>query len=67
MAVFSTHSKKTGTLYYLNVRDTKLKGGRTQRIYYFSKDVRKEGINAVPAGYVIGENARTGLPFLKKG
>ena len=36
-------------------------------IYYFAGDVRDNALNALPDGYVVTENTRTGLPMLKKG
>jgi hypothetical protein len=55
-----------GKTYYLNSKNVTLKGGRKQMIYYFSKDKRRETIDALPAGYKVTENKRTGLPILKK-
>ena len=55
-----------GNTYYLNSKNVTLKGGRKQTIYYFSKDKRRETIDALPAGYKVTENKRTGLPILKK-
>jgi len=63
---YSTQSQKTGETYYLHSKDVTLRGGRRQTIYYFA---RKAGPNAtdMPAGYVVMQNKRTGLPMLKKG
>jgi len=44
-----------------------LQNGRKQQIYYFAREEKPEAIDAVPDGYRIQENDRTGLPFLKKG
>jgi hypothetical protein len=63
---FSTVSKKSGKTFYLHGRDQKLKGGQTVKLYYFGGEAKADAIDAVPAGYEISENARTGLPFLKK-
>jgi len=55
---------KEYTLYTKNVT---LNGGRKQDIYYFCKGKPKSGTpSAKPSGYSVGENARTGLPYLKK-
>ena len=55
-----------GTTYYLHQRETTLKNGRTQTIYFFAKEVKPEGsLNAVPAGYMVSES-KNGLPVLKK-
>jgi len=49
-------------------RDVTLKGGRQQTIYFFSKRSPKSGTPCEkPAGYSVGVNKRTGLPYLKKG
>ena len=51
----------------LYTRDVKLKGGRNQTIYFFSKRTPKSGKTCdMPSGYVVGVNKRTGLPYLKK-
>lgn len=51
----------------LYTRDVKLKGGRNQTIYFFSKRSPKSGKPCeLPAGYAVGVNKRTGLPYLKK-
>lgn len=63
---FSTVSKKSGKTYYLHSRNVTLRGGRQQMIFFFAQDVRDGALDAVPAGYEVMENARTGLPMLKK-
>jgi len=63
---FSTVSKKSGKTYYLHSRVTVLKGGREQRIYFFAGDIKDGAIDALPDGYMVSENDRTGLPILKK-
>ncbi len=51
----------------LYMRDVTLKGGKKQRIYFFSKRTPKSGTPCdKPEGYVVGVNKRTGLPYLKK-
>jgi len=65
---YSVESKKTGQTYYLHTKEVTLRGGRRQPIYYFAKDVREgEAVDSLPAGYIVMENSRTGLPMLKKG
>jgi len=60
-----TPFKKDG--YTLHKTDVKLKGGRTQRLFFFSKKKPKRGTPcAKPSGYSVGKNKRTGLPYLKK-
>ena len=51
----------------LYTREVELKGGRKQRIYFFSKRTPKSGTPCdKPDGYTVGVNKRTGLPYLKK-
>ena len=46
-----SHTNSKGTTYYLNSKDVTLKStGRVQTIYYFSKDERSIGLDAVPVG-----------------
>lgn len=63
---FSTKSKKSGKTYYLHSKEVKLAGDRKQRIYYFAGEAGKDSIDALPAGYEVMENKRTGLPMLRK-
>jgi len=63
---FSVKSKKSAKTYYLHTKDVKLAGGRMQKIYYFAGVAGENAIDALPAGYEVTENARTGLPMLKK-
>ena len=39
---------------------------KQQRIYFFAKTIKDGSIDAVPDGYFVSENQRTGLPLLKK-
>ena len=51
----------------INSKDVTLKStGKVQTIYYFSKDSRSTGCD-LPAGKVVVENSKTGLPMLKNG
>ena len=63
---YNVKSKKSGKTYYLHSKDVKLAGGRDQRIYYFAGDIREGSAEALPEGYEIMENQRTGLPMLRK-
>ena len=63
---YSVKSKKSGKTYYLHSKEVKLKGDRKQRIFYFAGDIRENALDALPAGYEIMENKRTGLPMLRK-
>lgn len=55
------HTNSKGVTYYLNSKAVVLRGGKEQTIYYFSKDERKESIDAVPAGMQVNENPRNGF------
>ena len=59
-----SHKNSAGVQFYLHSKDVKLRGGRIQRIFYFSK-VSPDAIE-MPSGYIIVENKRTRLPLLKK-
>jgi hypothetical protein len=61
------HTNKKGKTYYLHTSRATLKGGYTRDIYYFGLTVNPEkALDAIPAGMMVIENDRTGLPFLKK-
>ena len=52
----------------LYCKDVKLKGGRDQRIYFFSKKPEKDVKGTpcdLPSGKIVNVNKRTGLPYLK--
>jgi hypothetical protein len=59
-----SHKNSKGMEYWLHSKDVKLRGGRNQRIFYFSKD--STGSIDLPAGYKVIESSKTGLPLLKK-
>ena len=63
---FSVKSKKSGKTYYLHTKEVKLSGDRKQKIYYFAGDERENVMDALPEGYEVMENKRTGLPMLRK-
>ena len=53
--------------YTLYTKEVIMRGGRKQRIYFFSKKVPENAVPTyLPEGYKIKINKRTGLPFLKK-
>ena len=60
-----SHTNSKGITYYLHSRETTLKNGRTQTIYYFGKEAKAGAIDAVPDGYQVAETAN-GLPVLKR-
>jgi len=62
-----SYTNKKGITYYLHSKDVTLRGGRKQTIYYFGKVEKANAVDALPAGYKVVENQRTGLPILKKG
>ena len=62
-----SHTNSKGVKYYLNSKLVTLRGGKEQRIYYFSKDQRAEAIDSVPAGMTVNENPRNGFLTIKKG
>jgi hypothetical protein len=55
-----------GVCYFLHSREVNLKGGRKQMIYFFARDIRPGALDAVPAGYMVQETTKTGMPILKK-
>jgi len=63
---YSVQSKKSGKTYYLHSRLQKLRGGQEVTLYYFGGEAKEGAIDALPEGYVVSENTRTGLPLLKK-
>ena len=62
-----SHTNSKGQLYYLHMQDVTLKGGRLQRIYFFRKVCKEGAVDVLPAGFMVVENPKTGLPVLKKG
>jgi hypothetical protein len=62
---YSVKSKKTGSDYFLHARETDSRGGK-RLLYFFSKEVKEGALDALPAGYVVTESEKTGLPLLKK-
>ncbi len=53
-------------MYYLHSKEVKLAGNRKQMIYYFAGEAKSNALDALPDGYEVMENARTGLPMLRK-
>ncbi len=63
-----TFTNSRGTNYYLHSRAVTLRGsGKTQTIYYFSREPGTGAIDELPVGFQVMEIERTGLPVLKKG
>lgn len=63
---FSIKSKKSGKTYFLHGRDQVLKGGHKLKLYFFAQQPGESAMDALPEGYEVGENERTGLPLLRK-
>ena len=63
---YTVQSKKSGKTYHLHARLQKLKGGQEVTLYYFASLPGEGALDALPAGYEVSENERTGLPLLKK-
>jgi hypothetical protein len=63
MAYSYTNSK--GRTYFLHKRETTLKNGGQQTIYFFGKEEKEGAIDNVPSGYMVSES-KNGLPVLKK-
>jgi hypothetical protein len=63
---YTVKSKKSGKMYHLHSKEVKLAGDRKQRIYYFAGEAGKDALDQLPEGYEVTENARTGLPMLRK-
>ncbi|MCA9984876.1 MAG: hypothetical protein KDE09_03325 [Anaerolineales bacterium] len=61
-----SHTNSKGKTYFLHGRETTLRNGTKQMLYFFAKEVKDGAMDAVPAGYVVSES-RNGLPVLKKG
>lgn len=62
-----SHKNAKGQTYYLHAKEVTLRNGRKQRIFYFARAEKEgESLPSVPEGYKVGENQRTGLPFLSK-
>ena len=61
-----SYKNKKGMTYFLHSRNTTLKNGATQTIYFFAKEVKDGSLNEVPKGYKVAES-KNGLPVLKKG
>ena len=60
-----SHTNSKGVTYYLNAKDVTLRGGKVQKIYYFSKDQRPEGVE-LPGDMEVNENPRNGFLTVKR-
>lgn len=59
------YKNSKGNEYILHARVTKLRNGKEQTLYYFSKEQKDNALDAVPEGYRVSETA-TGLPVLQR-
>ncbi len=62
---YSVISKKSNKPYYLHTRETPLQNGKVRRLFFFAGQVREGALDALPEGYEVFENERTGLPMLR--
>lgn len=60
-----SHFNSMGARYHLNKKDVKLRGGKPQTIYYFSKDIRPEAC-ALPEGFTVHENPHNGFLTVRR-
>ncbi|GEM_PF-188647 len=63
MAYAYTNSK--GRTYILHSRDTTLKNGTKQTIYFFASEEKEGALDEVPKAYEVSES-KNGLPVLKR-
>lgn len=64
MAFSYTNSK--GRTYFLHSKDTTLRNGKQQTLYFFASAVKDEGaLDEVPAGFSVFE-FKNGVPGLKR-
>ena len=47
------HTNTKGVTYYLHGKTRTLKSGKTSTLYFFSKEVKADALDSVPAGYVV--------------
>jgi hypothetical protein len=60
-----TYTNSKGNQYILHSRDTTLKNGKKQTIYFFAKEEKDGALGAIPNGYEVSES-KNGLPVLKR-
>jgi hypothetical protein len=60
------HTNSKGVTYYLNSKKVTLRGGKSQTIYYFSKDERADTATELPDDRTVNENPRNGFLTLKR-
>lgn len=62
---FAYTNPNNGKTYFLHGRETTLKNGRKQPIYFFAKEIKEGALDALPAGYTVSLS-KNGLPVLKR-
>ena len=60
-----SYTNKRGVTYFLHMKATTSKSGKTRTLYFFSKEKKDSVLGAVPDGYLVKETPN-GLPVLKK-
>jgi hypothetical protein len=60
-----SYRNSKGNEYILHARETTLKNGTKQTIYFFAKEAKDGAMDSVPDGYEVSES-KNGLPVLKK-
>lgn len=60
-----SHTNSKGKTYILHSRETELKNGNTQTIYFFKSEQADGALDAVPDGYEVSET-KNGMLVLKK-
>ena len=61
-----THTNSRGQTYVPHRRVVNPGTSSERTLHYFSRETRPEAIDELPAGYVVVESPRTGLPLLKR-
>ena len=59
------HTNSRDITYYLNSKDVTLRGGKKQRIYYFTKDKRAEAAD-LPETHEVVENTHNGFLIVRR-
>ena len=59
------HTNSRGKTYFLHSKDTTLKNGNTQTLYFFAKEEKEGAIDEIPEGREVSET-KNGLPVLKR-
>ena len=62
---YSVISKKSNKPYYLHSRETPLGNGKVRKLFFFAGKVQEGALDALPEGYEVFENEKTGLPMLR--